>query len=180
MPKPSKQIVIDAIIKGIELGNERGNLLATVGKKWRLSQRTFDRYWKTAQEQHIVTQEAIKSKLAIIDMNAAIDGRKMGLKSKLDRALKLQKEIDIMEKQLRGDLKFNYVVGNKIMISHTGNTFTVPIQVQNEIRQTIKSFQSEISKMEGDYSATKVEHTGGLSLDTFLIHGKKFAGENTE
>ena len=53
--KSNKQIIIDAIIKEINFGKERGKVLATVGKKWQLSIRTFDRYWKEAQKQHVLS-----------------------------------------------------------------------------------------------------------------------------
>jgi len=55
--------------------------------------------------------------------------------------------------------------------------------VKTKDKQDADSFNKSVAvyaKLEGLDSATKVEHTGGLSLDTFLIHGKKFAGENTE
>ena len=93
MPKPNTQIIINAIVQGIEKGKTRGQLLGTIGNKWEVSRTTFDRYWKTANEQHVIKQDKINKVLAIVDSTAAIDARKSGLKSKLDKQLNLQIEI---------------------------------------------------------------------------------------
>lgn len=155
MLKPTKQIVIDAIIKGIEIGKDRGKLLATIGKKWQISQRTFDRYWKTAQEQHTAKQQAIKSEIAIVDKEAAIDARRNGLKSKNERLMILQNEVD------RCLLDLYPVKGKK------PNIFN-----KVSLRRTIKELQAEISKIEGDYAPTKVANTdkeGNDVLQTLKI-----------
>lgn len=85
MPKPDKQIIIDSIIKGIELGKDRGKLLSTFVKKWQISQRTFDRHWKTANQQHVAKQAVIKKELAALDTQAALDARKKAIMSAEER-----------------------------------------------------------------------------------------------
>lgn len=155
MPKPTKQIVIDAIIKGIEIGKDRGKLLATIGKKWQLSQRTFDRYWKTAQEQHSNKQKSIKDKIAVVDEQAAIDARKSGLKSKFDRLMVLQNEVDKCLEDLYPE---------------KGKTPNVFAKVA--LRKTIKELQSEISKIEGDYAAANVKHSGEVTQRLIIEDAK--------
>lgn len=92
------------------------------------------------------------------------EAAKNGLKSKTERVMFYQNEIERMEAQLKGEVKFNFILGLSIKASHTGDVFMLPIQVQNEIRRTIQSYQSEISKLEGDYAAAKSE----VSINTPL------------
>lgn len=101
----------------------------------------------------------------------AKESLKQGLKSKIERVLYYQNEIERCVKQLNGDLPFTYIVLSKIYNSHTNGKYSVPIQIQNDLRQQIKSFQTEISKIEGDYAATKNELTGkdGERLNSFDI-----------
>lgn len=64
MPKPNKENIITDILVQLEKGIERGKALATIGKKWQTSQRTFDRHWKTANERYAGNQEATQKALA--------------------------------------------------------------------------------------------------------------------
>lgn len=61
MVKASKQNIINAIIKEISKGLGRGKVMGTIGKKWEISRTTFDRYWKTANEQHAELQQKAKA-----------------------------------------------------------------------------------------------------------------------
>jgi len=144
MPKADKQIIIDAIIKGIELGKDRGNMLATVGKKWQLSQRTFDRHWKVANQQHTAKQQAIKEKLAAIDTQAAIEARKKAIMTADERK-------ELLTSIANGTLKIKkpFVIGGKIM--------EYPAEPDHTDR---KNAIAELNKMGGDYSPTKLEATG--------------------
>lgn len=154
MPKPSKQIIIDVIIKGIEQGKDRGNLLATIGKNRQLSQRTFDRHWKTAQEQHTARQQAIKNRLADIDTAAAIDARKKAIMTADERK-------ELLTKIASGQLKVKrpFVVLGKIM----------EYPEEPALADRLKAL-AELNKMEGDYAPTKVAQTtaSGEDIDRAL------------
>ena len=51
---------IQFILDELKSGNvERGKVLAKVGKKWQMPARTFDRYWKKAQERHTIELQHI-------------------------------------------------------------------------------------------------------------------------
>lgn len=149
MPKPSTQTIIDAITKGIEQGADRGKLLASIGKKWQLSQRTFDRYWKTANEQHTAKQQGIKSKLAIIDEQAAIEARKKAIMSAEERKEWLTKvvngEIEVILKKPFWNPKLQVMQ-------------FVPVSNPADITERLRA-SAELSKMEGDYAPTKVAST---------------------
>ena len=59
---------ISFIIDQLKTGNvERGKVLATFGKKWQTGTRSFDRYWKEANERHLEAQNKLqKEKIASI------------------------------------------------------------------------------------------------------------------
>ena len=72
----------------------RERVMANFGKKWQIGDRTFDRYWKLAQQQHaaekaaIISEEAVKAvkrdiidkyeRLEILSKMARGIGRKVG------------------------------------------------------------------------------------------------------
>ena len=113
-----------------------------------------DRYFKAYDIAYIEWQETRKKADSIQIQANAKEALKSGLKSKIERVLFYQNEIEIMEKQLKGEVEFTFKVGNKINKSHNSGVFMLPIDEQNKIRQVIKDYQSEISKMEGDYAPT--------------------------
>ena len=89
--KPNKQNIINAILIELEKGIERVDCLATVGKRWQLSTRTFDRLWKEANQQYKNKQESINKELLATD----IENKKQVLKTtnldKIDRILIAEK-----------------------------------------------------------------------------------------
>lgn len=55
--KANKETIIsDILIELNGVNNQRGEVLAKVGKKWQLSDRTFDRLWKEANSRHEISQ----------------------------------------------------------------------------------------------------------------------------
>ena len=66
--KADKETIISEILIELNgIGNSRAEILAKVGKKWQLSNRTFDRVWKIAQERHIDAQKTKQTDIANID-----------------------------------------------------------------------------------------------------------------
>lgn len=72
-PKPNKQNIIDEVIELIRVSTNYNTALAQIGAKWHISKRTFDRYWKTAGEQHIEAKRPIKNKKEALDTKKAIN-----------------------------------------------------------------------------------------------------------
>ena len=75
MPKPSKQIIIDEIVKYIEKGNSTAKICTVICNKFQFSQRTFYNHYKKAEEKHIAKQQAINEKTEALDIQNAIDAR---------------------------------------------------------------------------------------------------------
>lgn len=166
MPTPNKQIIIDAIIKEIENGKHRGKVLATIVKKWQISQRTFDRHWKTANEIQKERQDKASKAADAVYIETKAEALKTGLKSKLEKQLELQNEIDLIDKQIKGEVQFTFVIGNKVNKSHNGDIFMLPVQIQNELRARKLQYYAELNKMEGDYAPQKVDnkHSGEVTV----------------
>ena len=164
MPKPTKQIVIDAIIKEIEQGKTKTKILAKFGAKWRIAPRTYDRYWKTANEQHTAKQEAIKKELAEIDKQAAIEARKKAIMTADERKEYLTKivngEIEVPYTEVKWDKKQNKFVTIKFveLANHAARINAI----------------AELNKMEGDYAPTKVDntHTGSVQIIKLPDNGR--------
>lgn len=163
MPKPSKQIIIDAIIKEIEQGKTRAQTLGKIGKKWGISRTTFDRHWKTANDQQKERQDKASKAADAVYIETKAEAVKTGLKSKLEKQLELQNEINLIDQQIKGEVQFTFVVGNKVNKSHNGDIFMLPVQVQNDLRARKLQYYAELNKMEGDYAAANVKHSGEVT-----------------
>ena len=169
MPKPDKQIIIDELIKELEGGSNYTTSLAKVGGKWRIPSRTFDRYWKTANEQHIIKQDGIKKELAVIDTAAALKARKRAIMTAEDRK-------EWLTKIIMKDLKVMKVGGSTQMVHEytdkDGKILTEIISYDHKLKAL-----AELNKMEGDYSPTKIANTNTKGEDiepqVFIINGKE-------
>lgn len=162
MPKANKQVIVDNIIKYIEAGKTFGTVLKLNESKWRLSKSTFNRYWKTAQEQHKAKQDAIKKELADIDKQNAINARKKAIMTADDRKVFLSALIN-------KPLKIMKVGGSTQMVHEyldkNGNQATEILGYEHKLKAI-----AELNKMEGDYSPTKVAQTDTKGND--LINNK--------
>lgn len=149
MPKPSKQVIIDAIIKEIETGTERGKVVAKFCKKFQKSTRTIDTYWKIANVQHTAKQQAIKKELDEVDKQAAIEARKKAIMTANERK-------ELLTKLINGEIKAKrpFVIGGKIMEYPEEPTH----------RDRISAI-AELNKMDGDYAPTKSDVTVNGFLD---------------
>lgn len=169
--KQSPQIEsrINTIAKELANGKERGELLSKYAKKWGRSEKSIDRYITKAKIIANKMTEKAKKVTEDVYVEETKEAVKQGLKSKYERVLFYQNEIEKMEAQLRGDVRFTFVVGSSIKNSHTGDLFVLPVQVQNDIRATIKSYQTEISKIEWDYAPPDKVTSQGGSITKIII-----------
>jgi len=138
------QHIIDAIIKELEFGADRGKALAKVGKAWQLSTRTFDRLWKEANRQHTERKQAIKKELDAVDTAEAIKARKMAIMSANERK-------EYLTKIIKGQIKVKrpFVIAGEIK----------EFAVEPDQADRLKAI-AELNKMEGDYAPAKTEITG--------------------
>jgi len=140
LPKPNKQTIVDAIIKMIEQGKTYSVSFAVTGPKWAISETTFKRYWKIANQQHTDKQDLIKKQLLATDTAAAIDARKRAIMTADERK-------ELLSKIAKGEMTE--------LIPDTDPAkpaLEVPLQIDAMVR--IKAI-AELNKMDGDYAPVK-------------------------
>lgn len=162
----NKQIYIDFILdcfgKGIV---ERGEVMAKFGEVWQTPPRTFDRYFKTAKESYSEQRETINNEKLSTTIEVEKEAVKMGVKSKIERLLILQREVDNCALDLENGFTEELKSDGQLLIR------PITIQEKTALRNTIKNLQSEISKIEGDYAVTKNETEIKLNKTARIIIG---------
>ena len=90
---------ISFIIDQLKSGNvERGKVLANFGKKWQTGTRSFDRYWKEANERYLEAQNKLQKEKESI----YIDAEKEALKRNI---LQKHEALEILSKIAKGTAK---------------------------------------------------------------------------
>lgn len=151
----SKQTIIDQIIKDIELGAERGSVIAKYCKKLQKSARTVDTLWKKANEQHRERRELIKTQLAALDTEKALEARKKEIMTAEDRK-------EYLTRIIKGELRIAkaFVIAGEI-VEHPA---------EPDAGDRLKAI-AELNKMEGDYAPAnlqvkaEVKSTTGITLN---------------
>jgi sulfate adenylyltransferase subunit 1 (EFTu-like GTPase family) len=103
------------------------------------TERTFDRDWNNATDRHRERQQAINAAKEVAIIKEEVKAAKNGLKSKHERLMILQDQVDATLVDLQDDeLEYRDKVS---------------------LRRVLKELQAEISKIEGDYPAIKTDIT---------------------
>lgn len=135
MSKAGKQEAIDLILAEMEKGTiQRGKLLSKVGKKWQISTRTFDRYYKEAYSTYSARQQAIQKQLERESIEMAKERLKKAILTKEER-------MEIASDIAKGKA---WKVENEVIAPSAGDR--------------IKAMEY-LSKIEGDFAAVKQDVT---------------------
>lgn len=158
-PKVNKQVIVDFIVSRLEKGDRRSEILAKVGEKWqenKFSPRTFDRMLKTANGIQKERQEKATKAADAVYIETKSDAVKNGLKSKLEKQLHIQKEIEGIQSDIDRGILEDYVIisGRVQMVNKKMNA-----ESKAYLRKVIKELYAELNKMEGDYAPTKIAPT---------------------
>jgi molecular chaperone DnaK (HSP70) len=148
-----QQTRISTIAKELANGKERADILAKYGKKWQISSRSVDRLIEKAREQAQTLRNLAEKTANDTLVAETIDAVKSGLKTKAERLMILQKQIDCSESELESG-------------KSNGKHLTVLEKVA--LRKVLKELQSEISKIEGDYAPIKQQHEAGQTFLDFI------------
>lgn len=92
MAAPNKENIITDILIELEAGTSYSDCLSVICGKFRVSDRTFDKYWKIANERHLVTQQAIQKQLSEDSTEAEKERLKTAILTK-DKALQILSDI---------------------------------------------------------------------------------------
>jgi len=169
----SRQLYILNLLRADDILSS-GDGFQRYSKKFQKSRRTFTKDWEKANIVHKEYRGKVNAAREDASIIVEVEAVKQGLKSKIDRALFYQNQIDIMEMQLTGAAQFTFIVANKPVKSHNTKTgeFILPIEKQNEIRDQIKSYQTELSKMEGDYITAKFAQEPITAIEITVIRNE--------
>ena len=169
-PKERQQWIYEELIKAPTLSYSV--MFGKYSEVFGLSDKTFDKDWKKANESLKQYQEQVNNAKVKASINEEVKAVKIGLKSKIDRLLILQKLVDECLEQLT-----TKQCNDTIIVEGTVKNIKRLMNQRelNDTRKTLQSLQSEISKIEGDYAVAKTENIninierqpmfGDLSLD---------------
>ncbi len=143
--KVNRQVIVDFVVSELEKGFDRAKIMAKVAKKWQIPTRTFDRYMKSAVDQHREKQNIIKYEKMKVDISLAVEARKSEILTVNERKEYLSKvvkgEVEIIIKEVRWHAEEKRFI-------------TIPI-VTLPAHPTRIAAIAELNKMEGDYAPIK-------------------------
>lgn len=102
------------------------------------------------------TQETLQAQSDTI-IEETKEAVKQGLKSKFERVMILQREVDKILQELDANVTTDYVAYQGYA---TRVVKEISVTDRAYMRKTLKDLQAEISKIEGDYADTNVKHSG--------------------
>lgn len=156
--KPKKRISktesVKQILQLLREGYATLDILGVMSSKWELPETTFYNHLKEAKETY---QKELLSQQKAIEEVREQEVKKVaqkGLKSKLERDLELQNDIEYYQDVLSGKIKTTFILGQKVSA-----TESLPIQIVLLIQKTINDLRIELSKRLGEYATTQVELT---------------------
>lgn len=141
----------------IENGNIGFNQMFRIHReKFSLSEQTFAKDWKIASsryKEYINRASKAKDEARV---KAEVDIALKELKSKHERLLEYQRLVDDCFTDLATGMTDDSTFFDGELVEGRRRMTIVEI---NQTRRTLKDLQTEISKIEGDYSSTKIDHT---------------------
>lgn len=141
-----KESYILFIVEELKKGNiERATVLAGFGKKWQKGVRSFDRYWKEANNRHLETIQSIEEQKKELYTKSQIKGFKEGIKSVEQQKKEISEKIDFLESKIKD---FYAERSEKSKLKST-DIF--------KMEETILKYRAELNKMIGAYAPVKVE-----------------------
>jgi hypothetical protein len=103
---PTKQKIIDEIIIEIESGKSYTEIVAVICGKFRFSERTFDKYWKEANEQYKVIQDKRRVITESLTIQAHIEAVESAIMSR-------EEKLKILESIIKGTVQDEKVFFDK-------------------------------------------------------------------
>ena len=156
--KPKKRISktesIKQILNLLRKGYATEVILEEISSNWELPETTFYNHLKEAKAMY---QSELQRQQKAIEEVREQEVKKVaqkGLKSKLERDLELQSDIEYYQDVLSGKIKTTFILGQKVSA-----TESLPIQIVLLIQKTINDLRIELSKRLGEYATTQVELT---------------------
>ena len=152
------------------------NIVSEFCSTFQKTERTFWNKWKIAQKEFqtmLSEREKLKSK-AILSNDAK--NLSNGLKSKSERLMNLQRQADDIQRMLDSNITPDIVKSPK-QLEYMEIERKLTYIERAQLMKALRELQAEISKIEGDYAATKMDHTTkGEQIKTLqveIVNGNK-------
>ena len=129
-----------------------GDCFRNYSVKFRKTERTHTKDWNKATKQHKERQQTINEAKDKAIISEEVKAAKNGLKSKHERIMILQVEVDATISELQKGVTIETKInGGK------ASSIERPLNIleKTQLRKVAKELQSEISKIEGDYAPAK-------------------------
>ena len=151
--KPNKEHIITDILIELEKGTTFEDCFKLIKTKSNLVRSTFASYWKIANIRYKDSQNEVNNAKLNASIKEGVKAVKIGLKTKIERLLILQKLIDECLEQLTTKQCNDTIVldGEITPFKRLMNQREL-----NDTRKTLNELQKEISKIEGDYATTNI------------------------
>jgi hypothetical protein len=122
--------------------------------KFRLTRRSFDKYWKLANDSHVNFIQERETKLNEATITESVQVHSNGLKTKSERLMNLQKQADDIQRMLDHNITPDIVKSPK-QLEYMEIERKLTYVERATLMKSLRDLQSEISKIEGDYAPTK-------------------------
>lgn len=169
----SKTESVKQILRLLGKGYATEAILAEISSNWELPETTFYNHFKEAK---VTYQSELQEQQKEIERVRLVEAKKVaekGLKSKFERDLEIQREIEYYQSILKGEKKVSFILGQKV--SQTEN---LPINVVLLIQATITELRKELAKRLGEYEAQRIAvKAEGLDYADILKHFSKSKDE---
>lgn len=145
-----KKDSVEQILKMLRKGYATRAILENIRKNWELPDTTFYNHLKEARQTYDKEQAKAQKEIERVRVEEAKKAAQNGLKSKYERDIEIQNEIDYYQSILRGEKKVSFILGQKV-----SKTESLPIQIVVLVQNAINDLRKELSKRLGEYAAEK-------------------------
>lgn len=153
---PQIRARVNEVVKDLEKGKNRAELIPKYAKKWGIAETTIDRYLQDARG---ILKDRQKLAKKVADETLATETKKAvveGVKTKTERILILQEQADAIIAELNANQTPSYFTINgrvqKVMKE-------ISVTERAGMRKVLRELMAEISKIEGDYAPIKNANT---------------------
>ena len=148
----SKTESIKQILKLLRKGYATTEITREIASKYDIHEATAYAHLKIAKEQYQDELQEQQKEIERVRSAEAQKAAQKGLKSKFERDLEIQEEIEHYQSILAGKKKVSFILGQKV--SATEN---LPIQIVLLVQNTINDLRKELAKRLGEYAATSIK-----------------------
>ena len=148
-------------------GLSYGEIFSKFSVKFSKTERTFNEDWKVANERYKSYQFDVNKAKKEVSIAYEVETLKQGLKSKFERTLNLQNQIDYLQKTLDENLTTDVIVvsGNIQDVNRK-----LSIQEKALIIREIKGLSALIGTNQGDPAPKEIKILEPIEPITFTIH----------